>query len=65
MLSPSASLDARAVVKYAPALCRAVVMFDANPHVIALPTLELDSEEPVLKLNVPVDPLIELTTWLL
>jgi hypothetical protein len=56
------ALESMAVVKYAPALCNAVLMFDASPNVIALPTLEEDRLDPVLNENVPVSPFIEFTT---
>ena len=62
MFDSVTALDCMAVVRYAPALCRAVVMLEARPQVIVEP-LELDdSDEPVAKLICPVEPLIEFTT---
>ena len=56
VFNPTASLLARAVVKYAPALCRAVVMLLASPKVIVLALLLADKLEPTAKLIVPLLP---------
>jgi hypothetical protein len=53
--------DCAAVVRYAPADCRAVVMFDASPNVIEDPFVEADRLDPTLRLIAPEDPLTLLT----